>query len=133
MKLGFDSFKDQFDLTRLAMTGFAGLLVYTLVGAAATVVMQSSHATMVLIITALASGQISYDNALALAIGSNIGTTITAILGAMTATSRASAWRWPILCSMSSLQASRWRSSRRCGWPSTRSAPPSASPQATML
>jgi phosphate:Na+ symporter len=85
MKLGFDSFKDQFDLTRLAMTGFAGLLVYTLVGAAATVVMQSSHATMVLIITALASGQISYDNALALAIGSNIGTTITAILGAMTA------------------------------------------------
>jgi phosphate:Na+ symporter len=85
MKVGFDSFKDQFDLTRFAMTGFAGLLVYTLVGAAATVVMQSSHATMVLIITALASGQISYDNALALAIGSNIGTTITAILGAMTA------------------------------------------------
>ena len=85
MKMGFDAFKDQFDLTRFAMTDFAGLAVYTLVGAAATVVMQSSHATMVLIITALAAGQISYDNALALAIGANIGTTITAILGAMTA------------------------------------------------
>jgi phosphate:Na+ symporter len=85
MKMGFDTFKDQFDLTRFAMTGFAGLIVYTLVGAAATVVMQSSHATMVLIITALAAGQISYENALALAIGANIGTTITAILGAMTA------------------------------------------------
>lgn len=85
MKLGFEAFKDQFDLTRFAMTGLAGLLVYTLVGAAATVVMQSSHATMVLIITALAAGQISYENALALSIGANIGTTITAIIGAMTA------------------------------------------------
>lgn len=45
--------------------------------------MQSSHATLVLIITALAAGQISYENALALAIGANVGTTITAILGAM--------------------------------------------------
>ncbi|MCI2400863.1 Na/Pi symporter [Aliiroseovarius subalbicans] len=85
MKEGFEAFKDQFDLTRFAMTGLAGLVVYTLVGAAATVVMQSSHATLVLIITALAAGQISYENALALAIGANIGTTITAILGAMTA------------------------------------------------
>ncbi len=85
MKEGFEAFKDQFDLTRFAMTGILGLMVYTLVGAAATVVMQSSHATMVLIITALAVGQISYENALALAIGANIGTTITAIIGAMTA------------------------------------------------
>ncbi|GHE94198.1 hypothetical protein GCM10016455_13190 [Aliiroseovarius zhejiangensis] len=84
MKEGFDAFKGQFDLTRFAMTGLAGLVVYTLVGAAATVVMQSSHATMTLIITALAAGQISYENALALAIGANIGTTITAIIGAMT-------------------------------------------------
>lgn len=84
MKEGFEAFKDQFDLTRFAMTGFLGLVVYTLVGTAATVVMQSSHATMVLIITALAAGQISYENALALAIGANIGTTITAIIGALT-------------------------------------------------
>ena len=85
MKEGFEAFKDQFDLTRFALTGVLGLAVYTLVGAAATVVMQSSHATMVLVITALAAGQISYENALALAIGANIGTTITAIIGAFTA------------------------------------------------
>ncbi len=85
MKEGFEAFKDQFDLTRFAMTGIAGLIVYTLVGAAATVVMQSSHATMVLIITALAAGQITYENALALAIGANVGTTITAIIGSLTA------------------------------------------------
>jgi len=83
MKEGFEAFREHFDLTRFAMTGFLGLIVYTLIGAAATVVMQSSHATMVLIITALASGQISYENALALAIGANIGTTVTAIIGSL--------------------------------------------------
>jgi phosphate:Na+ symporter len=85
MKVGFETFKDSFDLSRYALTGLLGLLVYTLVGTLATVVMQSSHATMVLIITALAAGQISYENALALAIGANIGTTITAIIGALSA------------------------------------------------
>ena len=85
MKVGFETFKDAFDLARFAMTGVLGLLVYTLVGTLSTVVMQSSHATMVLIITALAAGQISYENALALAIGANIGTTITAIIGSLTA------------------------------------------------
>ncbi len=45
--------------------------------------MQSSHATLVLIITALAAQQVTYENALALAIGANVGTTITAILGSL--------------------------------------------------
>lgn len=85
MKEGFEAFKDQFDLTRFAMTGMLGLAIYTFIGAAATVVMQSSHATMVLIITALAASQISYENALALAIGANIGTTVTAVIGSLTA------------------------------------------------
>ena len=85
MKEGFDAFKDQIDLTRFALSGLLGLFVYTLIGTVATVVMQSSHATMVLILTALAAGQISYENALALAIGANIGTTITAIIGSLSA------------------------------------------------
>ena len=83
MKEGFDAFKDQIDLTRFALSGLLGLVIYSLIGTAATVVMQSSHATMVLILTALAAGQISYENALALAIGANIGTTITAIIGSL--------------------------------------------------
>ncbi|MCB2048741.1 MAG: Na/Pi cotransporter family protein, partial [Novosphingobium sp.] len=85
MKEGFDAFKDQIDLSRFALTGVLGLAVYTLVGMIATVVMQSSHATMVLIITALAAGQITYENALALAIGANIGTTVTAVIGSLSA------------------------------------------------
>lgn len=85
IKDGFDAFSARFDLTRLALGGIAGLLVYTAVGAFATVVMQSSHATMLLVIAALGAGQISYDNALAVAIGANVGTTVTALIGATTA------------------------------------------------
>ena len=48
MKSGFDSFKDTIDLTRFAMTGIGGLLVFTGIGVFATVVMQSSHATLML-------------------------------------------------------------------------------------
>jgi phosphate:Na+ symporter len=83
MKDGFEAFKDTIDLASYSVTGYKGLFIFTGIGIFATVVMQSSHATLVLIITALAAGQISYENALALAIGANIGTTITAILGAM--------------------------------------------------
>jgi len=83
MKEGFEAFKSVIDLSSYAIGGIKGLFIFTGIGIFATVVMQSSHATLVLIITALAAGQISYENALALAIGANIGTTITAILGAM--------------------------------------------------
>jgi len=85
MKTGFDDFAGQFDLTKFAIGGVAGLLVYTLIGVVATAVMQSSHASLVLVITALAAGQITYENALALAIGANIGSTVTAVIGATTA------------------------------------------------
>ncbi len=46
--------------------------------------MQSSHATIILVIAALATGQVTYENALALVIGANVGTTITAVLGSLT-------------------------------------------------
>jgi phosphate:Na+ symporter len=83
MKEGFDSFGQTIDLTDYTMTGYPGILVFASIGVAATVVMQSSHATLVLILAALATQQISYENALALAIGSNIGTTVTAIIGSL--------------------------------------------------
>ena len=83
MKEGFSAYSEQIDLTQYAMTGIEGLLVFTLIGIIATVIMQSSHATLTLIITALAASQITYENALALAIGANVGTTITAVLGSL--------------------------------------------------
>lgn len=84
MKEGFETLKQGLDLAAYAMDGYLGVFVYILFGAIATVVIQSSSATMAIIITALATGQIDYINALSLAIGANVGTTVTAVLGAMT-------------------------------------------------
>ena len=85
MKEGFDAFNGTINLSEYAMTGMTGLMVFVALGVVTTIIIQSSDATMVLIITALASGQIIYENSLALAIGANIGTTVTAILGALSA------------------------------------------------
>jgi phosphate:Na+ symporter len=84
MKDGFETLKMGIDIGRFAMEGYLGIAVYVMVGTVATVIIQSSSATMALIITAVASGQIDYVNSIALAIGANIGTTVTAILGALT-------------------------------------------------
>ncbi len=83
MKEGFETLKEGINLAQYAMVGYAGIFVYVFIGAVATVVIQSSSATMAIIITALATGQIDYANALALAIGANIGTTVTAALAAL--------------------------------------------------
>jgi len=83
MKEGFDVFKEFIDLTEYAIPGFWGVLVYTGLGIVITTVLQSSSATLALILTALSAGQIEYENALALAIGANVGTTITAVLGSL--------------------------------------------------
>ena len=83
MKEGFEAFKATVDLASLSVDGFKGLMIFIGIGILATVVMQSSHATIVLILAALSVGQITYENALALTIGANIGTTITAVIGSM--------------------------------------------------
>jgi phosphate:Na+ symporter len=81
---GFETLKSGIDLSQYAIEGYLGIAVYILVGAVATIIIQSSGATMALIITAVASGQVEYINALSLAIGANIGTTVTAVLGSLT-------------------------------------------------
>ncbi|MCD4757696.1 MAG: Na/Pi cotransporter family protein [Arcobacteraceae bacterium] len=83
MKDGFEVLKEGMNLASYAMDGYLGVFVYVLVGAVATIIIQSSSATMAIIITALATGQIEYANALALAIGANLGTTVTAVIGAL--------------------------------------------------
>lgn len=83
MKEGFETLKEGIDLSQYAMAGYSGIFVYVLVGIAVTVIIQSSSTTMAIIITALVTGQIDYANALALAIGANIGTTVTAVLAAL--------------------------------------------------
>jgi phosphate:Na+ symporter len=82
MKESFEHFQTTINLAEYAMPGVKGLLTYTAIGIIATIIMQSSHATMLLTITAVSVHQITYDNALALVIGANIGTTVTAIIAA---------------------------------------------------
>ena len=83
MKSGFSGFQGSFDLARFAVEGWAGVFLFVLIGALATVIMQSSHATLVLTLAALAAGQVNYDNALALVIGANLGSTAPALFAAI--------------------------------------------------
>jgi phosphate:Na+ symporter len=84
MKDGFETLQGTIDLSQYAIEGYMGFVIFALVGAVATVVMQSSGATMALIITALALNQITYENAIALTIGVNVGTPFTAVLASLT-------------------------------------------------
>ena len=89
MKLGFETWQDGLRLDGLAGNRLWHWPLFVLFGIIATVVMQSSHATLLLTLTALASGQLPYLPALAIAIGANVGTTVTAVLGALAAGSAA--------------------------------------------
>ncbi|GGD37395.1 hypothetical protein GCM10012288_09420 [Malaciobacter pacificus] len=84
MKEGFDTLKDSIDLAAYSVDGFIGLMLFIIIGMIMTIVIQSSSAAMAIVITALAGGNILYLDALALAIGANIGTTVTAVMGALT-------------------------------------------------
>lgn len=83
MKDGFASFEGLLALDGFAIEGWVGVLLYALLGLVATILMQSSHAAMMITLAALASGQLAYGNALAMAIGANLGTTVTAFLAAL--------------------------------------------------
>ena len=80
MKDGFDIMKNSIDLASYAMEGYLGIIVYILIGILINVVIQSSAATLAIVITALNADSITYVNAIALAIGANVGTTLTTIL-----------------------------------------------------
>lgn len=80
MKDGFDIMKNSIDLASYSMEGYLGIIVYILIGILITVVIQSSAATLAIVITALNADSITYVNAIALAIGANVGTTLTTIL-----------------------------------------------------
>jgi phosphate:Na+ symporter len=85
LKTGFEQYNFKLQIFQPDESGFIALLTYTGIGILATVIMQASAATLAIILTALSVNQISYQDALALAIGSNIGTTFTALLGSLAA------------------------------------------------
>ncbi len=69
--------------------GFLSILIFVLVGAVITMIVQASAATMAITLIMCANGWISFELGAALAMGQNIGTTITANLAALTGNTQA--------------------------------------------
>lgn len=75
--------------TRIALPGGEGwreVLLLVLIGIAMTVLMQSSSAAIAVTLTAAQGGLLATPGAAAVVIGANVGTTVTALLGAIGAT-----------------------------------------------
>ncbi|MGL5124344.1 MAG: Na/Pi cotransporter family protein [Fusobacteriaceae bacterium] len=68
---------------------FSGVIKAALVGALMTAVVQSSSATLGITITLAVQGLLNYETAVALVLGENVGTTITALLASLKATANA--------------------------------------------
>lgn len=69
--------------------GFLSILLFLFIGAVLTMVVQASAATMAITLIMCANGWIDYQLGVALVLGENIGTTITANLAALTGNTQA--------------------------------------------
>jgi len=69
--------------------GFLSVLIFLSIGTLLTIIIQSSSATMALTLVMCYNGWISYEMAVAMVLGENIGTTITANIAAMMANTSA--------------------------------------------
>lgn len=76
-------------LSKYTELGFTSVLLFLLIGTVLTVVIQSSSATMALTLIMCAEGWIPFDMAVAMVLGENIGTTITANIAALVSNSQA--------------------------------------------
>ncbi len=80
MKESFTSFATAFDISKYH---FQNAYWYAVIGFALTAVIQSSSASIAIIQSALFAHMIGFEAAASFVIGANIGTTVTAILGAI--------------------------------------------------
>lgn len=89
LKDGFETFGTNFQLPQVFDNIIAGLLIYVLIGFLLTTLVQSSSAAMVITLSAAQGGLIPLSIAAAAVIGINMGTTTTAIISVLGATSTA--------------------------------------------
>ncbi len=76
-------------ISRYSASGYISVLFFMVIGALLTLLIQSSSATMALTLVMCFNGWIGFDMAVAMVLGQNIGTTITANLAALVANSTA--------------------------------------------
>ena len=82
IKSGFNDIGSQVDFANIQVSGPVEIAIFTGIGLLLTLVLQSSHATLILTLAALAGGQISIAQGFAVAIGSNVGSSAsTAFVG----------------------------------------------------
>ncbi|SUA44638.1 Na/Pi-cotransporter II-related protein [Neisseria zoodegmatis] len=82
IKDGFHALGGQVDLSTIKAGGLTEIAVFSAIGLLLTIVLQSSHATLILTLAALSAGQISVEQGFAIAIGSNVGSSAsTAFVG----------------------------------------------------
>lgn len=89
MKSGFSGLENMIALDALQGSGVLALLLFVGVGFVMTLLMQSSSAAIAITLTASAGGVIGLPAAACMVIGANVGTTSTAALAAIGATSNA--------------------------------------------
>ncbi|MDD3814821.1 MAG: Na/Pi cotransporter family protein [Desulfocapsaceae bacterium] len=80
MKTSVENFAQHIDISTLA---HYGLWLYLVFGIVITALMQSSSASIAIVLTGLNSGLINFESSLAMVIGANIGTTVTVLLGSI--------------------------------------------------
>ena len=87
MKAGFAPLKEHPDFiaffTRFNADGYGGILLCVLVGSALTMILQSSSATVGITMALASQGLLTFEASVALILGDNIGTTITAELASV--------------------------------------------------
>jgi len=80
MKISVENFAQGFDLSQVPNYG---PWLYLLVGSLMTALMQSSSASIAIVLTALNGGLITFEIGTAMIIGANVGTTVTVLLGSI--------------------------------------------------
>lgn len=82
----FHSLETVIDLASYNFGGVLGIIIFVFIGFLLTLLMQSSSAAMALVLTAAMSGVVSLESAAAAVVGTNIGTTTTAVFSVIGAT-----------------------------------------------
>jgi phosphate:Na+ symporter len=89
LKSGFEGIGAGIQLANLGGGGFVSLFIFLGIGFLLTFLMQSSSAALAIVLTATAGGVIPLNDAAVMVIGANVGSTSTAALAVLGATSNA--------------------------------------------
>ncbi len=83
IKDGFQGLGEIVSFSKYHAGGYLGVITYVGVGALLTGVVQSSHATLAMILIALGAGELTYENALAATLGTSVGGVVTAVIASL--------------------------------------------------